>query len=312
MAGIPKAGDMTPLVALLGLYVFLLKTNGREEAEEGVGGEQPYASPQSSRSAWGPLMARAVLVFVLVVTLGVVTWMKGVNYARADAIAANANKLFAGGDSRAGVMTALRATTLAPDVQSYYRQASRMFDMLASDAVSADSKQRWALGAYTFGRQAADANGLDPAARAALASKAISLGLLGEAGRFEEAVELYEGVVAMSPRFATVRYAAASAMLLAGDPEAALHELDAGDTLLNQAERRPSVAAQGAYLRGIARRQQRRHWRGGPAVPGAQPDPGTSWPVCRGRSSDSCRAVRGSGRLRQGGRAPGGRGVDLL
>ena len=250
MAGIPKVADLTVLTLLLALLVALSRLVPVPGLSSLPGtGEHARASAGD----WAGLIARAVVVLVLVTVLGVLTWTKAVNYLRADVVAAQGLSSFDAGDRRRGIELLGEATDLAPDVVDYRLLAARMFDTLSATSGSADAKLRFAAGAYSFSRSAVRANELDAGARAAMANAAIALGVLGSPGRLAEAIDLSEAVAAIMPRFAVSHYAAALAHLLGEDVERGLVHVDAGDALFDPSDN-PTIAAEGAFLRGLGYR----------------------------------------------------------
>ena len=257
MVGIPKAGDLTLLVLLIAMFVGLSRVNRASEAVDTPTAEDTPSptAHRATRSEWAWITLRSALVFVAIVALGMFTWVKAVNYARADVVAAQGLAHFGDGERQRGIEEMLRATALAPDAPAYYLLASRMFDTLAEDARSADGRLRMAMGSYVNSRKAVNANELDPAARAAMANTAIALGLQDQEGRFQEAIDLSRGVLAMMPNFAVSHYAVALPHLLSGEADQGLRHIDAGDSLFSP-EDNLSVAAQSAFLRGVGYRLQ--------------------------------------------------------
>ena len=254
MVGIPKVGDLTILVLLLAAFVGLLRVSGAKAVSAGLQGKP--SNPPSQRTTqreWAGLLTRAALVFAAIVALGVFTWVKGFNYARADAMAASALARFEQGKEEEGIRMALKASGLAPDVPDYYLLTAGLFDELGGQNRSADGRYRLTSGYYFYSRRAVDANELDPAARASLANAALSLGLLGERDRLDQAVALSEEVLSMMPNFAVSYYAAALPHLLIEDADTALERLDAGDALHDITKNKP-IVAESAFLRRVAYR----------------------------------------------------------
>ena len=255
MGGIPRMGDLTIFVLLLAVFAGISRVRLSSVVACPTHVEE-LPSPTAhcaSRLEWAWMIGRFSLVFVAIVALGVLTWLKAVNYARADAVAAQGLSSFADGESWQGIEHMLKAASMAPDVVDYPLLVARMFDTLADSATTDDARLRWARGAYFFSGEAVDANGLDPGARAVMANAAISLGLLREEGRFQEAISLSETVMAMMPNFAVSHYAAALPHLLGGDVDEGLRHIDAGDALFDPTDH-PSIAAEGAFLRGLGHR----------------------------------------------------------
>jgi len=255
MAGIPKAGDMTLLAILLAMFIGILRID-RTRIIHGMTHrqvEQIRAPTRTSWSEWGWMLSRATLVLCAVVALGVFASTRAISYARAGAIGSQGLSLFDKGEEPPGILKMQRAANLARNSNEYYLYMSRMFGDLASSATAQDSKLRFSGGAYHFSREALGTNELDPGARATMANAAIGLGLLDVDGKFEEAIELTEGVLAMMPNFTASHYAAALPHLLTGDVEQGLRHVEAGDALFDPSND-PSTAAEGAFLRGISHR----------------------------------------------------------
>ena len=255
MVGIPKVGDITVLAALLPLAVVLARKGplGSDDGPVETDSHATTAPERDSRADWALFIGRTVLVLVVITALGALTWLKAANYARSDAMAAQAMALFREGDGLGAIRLLQKATDTTPDASVYYILAASIFDDLAANAKSADGRLRLSTGSYVFSANALAANVVDPGSRAVLANAAIRLGTLGQPGRLDEAVRLSEQVLAMMPNFAVSQYAAALAHLLIKDAERGLELVDAGD-LLFDAGSQPAIAAEGAFLRGVAHR----------------------------------------------------------
>ena len=266
MAGIPRVGDITVLVALLPLAVVLarnglLVTEGRPVE---VDSQAISATGTGVLADWALFIGRVVLVLVVITALGALTWLRAGNYALADATAAQAMARFRDGDGLGAIRLLQKATDTTPDAPVYYLLAASIFDDLAANAKSADGRLRLSTGNYVFSANALAANVIDPGSRAALANAAIRLGTLGQPARLDEAVRLSEQVLAMMPHFAVSQHAAALAHLLIRDAERGLELVDAGDGLF-EAGSDPAIAAEGAFLRGLALRAWSR-WAARPRV----------------------------------------------
>ena len=169
----------------------------------------PPREKGSIGAGWGWLLPRLIVVFSLIVVLGVFTSVRAVNYARADMVAADAMKLDQEGGGIAAIQRMLEANELAPDVSEYLLEISRMFGETVGSYGSADAQERLTLGQYVHALRAKEARELEPTARAAMASGAVALHLIGQEGRLDEAVQLAQEVLAMMPNFAISHYSLA-------------------------------------------------------------------------------------------------------
>jgi tetratricopeptide (TPR) repeat protein len=138
MVGIARVSDMTLFWVLLGVFAALPAImDGREK------GPAPPSRPRESRrrpnrarstdvpsgrpDRWR-FLERLALVCCLVVGIGVLTWVKGINYIRAAAIADRAAAQYQAGHLQASLSSIERSIDLAPDVNSYYGNRSDVYE----------------------------------------------------------------------------------------------------------------------------------------------------------------------------------------
>ena len=210
LAGIPRAADLTLVALLLGAFVYVCRAvppTGHDKETAAV--SPPPREKGSIGAGWGWLLPRLIVVFSLIVVLGVFTSVRAVNYARADMVAADAMKLDQEGGGIAAIQRMLEANELALDVSEYLLEISRMFGETVGSYGSADAQERLTLGQYVHALRAKEARELEPTARAAMASGAVALHLIGQEGRLDEAVQLAQEVLAMMPNFAISHYSLA-------------------------------------------------------------------------------------------------------
>lgn len=233
MTGIAQAGDLTLFWALLGAGVALAPAAGPDPCQ---------TAPMPGQRLAPARLALALAVAVAVLGLA---WTRGIAYARADMAAA------AGlGQRDAAEALALtdRAIGLAPDVASYYLQRADLLESLASLAQDVEARAGFAEEAYASALLAYRADPLSVVTRMWLARTALGLARLGYEGKSEEALRLYQELVAMAPGLTQLHALLAVAYIEQGRPSEGLEVLDRLLALDLEAEER----AQALYLKGAA------------------------------------------------------------
>ena len=138
MVGIARVSDLTIFWVLLGIFAALPAIiDGREERPD------PPSRPggrrrRPNRSRYGDvagggghqwrILGRLVLVCCLVFGIGVLTWIKGINYVRAAVIADRAAGQFQAGQLQASLSSIERSIDLAPDVNTYYANRAAVYN----------------------------------------------------------------------------------------------------------------------------------------------------------------------------------------
>jgi O-antigen ligase len=253
MVGIPRVGDLTLVALVVAAFVAVPRlVDGKRVEKEADLPEKPGAS--AAPRDWVLLVTRAGLVWIAIVALGVFTWFKAVNYARADGFSRLAVSQFDNSPTPdSSIRSASAATNLAPDVVPFWLTMADIFENISENSAAPDLKLRTAIGRYVNTRDAVAANLLDPDARAAEAFAALNLYLLGEPPEqtLAVAVRRAEDGTVMLPRFAIAQYDAARVHLFALDPERALVLLDRGDSLYDRLTYR-DLRAQSLFFRAQA------------------------------------------------------------
>ncbi|MBI2965786.1 MAG: O-antigen ligase family protein [Chloroflexi bacterium] len=127
--GIAKPGDLTVEWLLLGLAVAAPAVFGLLERPVQPVAPLPTQSRGSGSSRRGgaaaPWIPVVVAAAIGVAAIGALTWVKGINYLRADRAARQTTVIF-NSDPGEGLRQLEAAITLAPDVRDYYHRQSLM------------------------------------------------------------------------------------------------------------------------------------------------------------------------------------------
>ncbi len=244
LTGVARVSDMTLFWAVAGATAALpaLTSSAGPKVSAPTQAESRAAPAGMARSPawrWGAALAVAIIGCVL-------TWQKNVPYAQAAMLGADGIAAYRRGDLPRGLELMERASGLAPDVEYYYTARIAMLDSARprDRAEEVETAQR----RYSLALEALGVNPLSHTARAQAGDAAMRLAALGFPQQAQEAVALYEGLVAALPGYERGYTALASAYLFLGQPEQALATLDAYASVADG--RQPSALAQ--YLRGIA------------------------------------------------------------
>jgi len=144
MVGLARVSDLTVLWVLLAIFVTLPVVFRSEEVQE-VG--RPRAQPRGGRrrnrrrlgvslgrSSFGwPLFWRLAIVAWMVGGIGMLTWVKSINYVRAAVEIGDAAEEFRRGDPQASLASLDHGIDLAPDVASYYNYRSQVYFLYQLD-----------------------------------------------------------------------------------------------------------------------------------------------------------------------------------
>lgn len=244
LTGVARVSDMTLFWAVAGALAALPALSGAAtpEARARLKEESRPAPTGPLRSPawrWGAALAVAIIGCVL-------TWQKNVPYVQAAMLGADGIAAFQRGDLPRGLELMERASDLAPDVEYYYTSRIAMLDSARprDRAEEVETARR----RYSLALEALGVNPLSHTARSQAGDAAMRLAALGFPQQAQEAVALYEGLVASLPGYEQGYTALASAYLFLGQPEKALATLDAHALVADG--RQPSALVQ--YLRGIA------------------------------------------------------------
>ncbi len=244
LTGVARVSDMTLFWAVAGAMAALpdLTSGAVPEARARPKEESRPAQAgllHSPAWRWGAALAVAIICCTL-------TWQKNVPYAQAAMLGADGLEAARRGDLVRGLELMERASGLAPDVEYYYTSRSTMLD--AATPRDRAEEVEMARRRYSLALEALGVNPLSHTARSLAGDAAMRLATLGFPQQAQEAVALYEGLVASLPGYEQGYTALASAYLFLGQPERALATLDAYASAAGG--RRPSALVY--YLKGIA------------------------------------------------------------
>ena len=138
MVGVARVSDLTVLWVILAMFVVLpIVMHSRETQPQGLHVPPPPGSGRPRRRGrntgqtalpyQGRLFWRLAIVAILVGGIGVLIWVKNVNYIRASVGVAEALKQFRQGDLQSALSSMDKATDLAPDVSHYYNNRAGIY-----------------------------------------------------------------------------------------------------------------------------------------------------------------------------------------
>ena len=138
MVGVPRVSDLTVLWVLLGAYIALhqvmLGSKGEGERLPELprpAGRRRNPSRQANAVTSGPysrnLFWRLALTSWLLGGIIVLTWVQGVNHARAAVAEGTAVRFFKQGDWQASLASLGQAIKLAPDVPTYHNNRAKLY-----------------------------------------------------------------------------------------------------------------------------------------------------------------------------------------
>ena len=138
--GVARVSDLTVLWVVLGLLTSLLAVThpphlGQSEPQRSVARQNTTrsrpprgrASSLSNLRMQPRLLWRLAIVTWLVGGIGVLTWVKSVNYVRAAVVEGQAMQHFRQGDFQAALTSLDRAIDLAPDVPTYHTNRASLY-----------------------------------------------------------------------------------------------------------------------------------------------------------------------------------------
>jgi tetratricopeptide (TPR) repeat protein len=251
--GVARVSDLTMLWTILALFATLpaVMRNSRDrERMDPSSISRIRDRPQDLRRFW-----RMALVGVLIGGIGMLSWVKSVNYVRAAVAEGQAVQHFLGGDSQEALISLDRAIVLAPDVPTYHTNRGTLYMAYLSDKTTTPERgcsqpksppYDVCLATESFRSNLIGASKRPFYYRARLSSAHAALLFPLDA----EAIRLYTETLSLLPNSWNIRNQLAETYLQAGMPEAALqHLLDSIDiTGVN------SQSADALYLLGVAYR----------------------------------------------------------
>ena len=249
MVGIARVSDLTVFWVLLGVFAALpaimAGKQGVPDPPRRDRGRRrrpirpsPSHVPNGRAYQWWSL-ARLVLVCALIFGIGVLTWVKGVNYLRAAVIADRAAGQYQAGELQPALTSIERSIDLAPDVNTYYAYRSAVYadfekyglwsqHLTCGDLAELQARKVClAKEAYLGNLGSVETRPLSYRSRFGLANSALRLALLTKDQKLkEETTRLFRETAEMVPTSYQVWDRLADVYISLGQPQEALGALD--------------------------------------------------------------------------------------
>jgi tetratricopeptide (TPR) repeat protein/O-antigen ligase len=249
MVGIARVSDLTIFWVLLGVFAALpaimdghqggpdppSRAHGRRRRPNRP---RPGDVPNGRAYQWR-FLGQMVLICCLVFGIGVLSWVKGVNYLRAAVIADRSAGQFHVGQLQASLSSIERSIDLAPDVNSYYGNRSDVYGAfekygLESQHVKCGGlaelqvrKACLAKEAYLGNLEWVEARPFSWRSRIGLAGSTIQLALVTKDRNLaEEAIRLHRETAEMVPTSYKAWQRLADVYIVLGQPQEALGALE--------------------------------------------------------------------------------------
>ena len=223
MVGVGRVSDLTISWVLLGVFAALpmIALNSRPAAQattsKPMSQRSSFPKSRPEPASWARRVVWITLIASLTLGIGLLTWLKTVNYPLAAREVAIGRNLLSQGDSQASLKSFERAIELAPDVPPYYKYRATVYSdyMERYEEGTADREvecafQESAMGnsyfdclaekAYQIGSDAVSRNPLYLRSYSNLAETALNRSLASP-GDYppEEAIGLYREAHRLSP-----------------------------------------------------------------------------------------------------------------
>jgi tetratricopeptide (TPR) repeat protein len=256
MVGIARVSDLTIFWVLLGVFAALpaimdgpqggpdppLRARERRR-------KRPNRAPPGDMSSGRPnqwrFLGRLALICALVFGIGVLTWVKGVNYLRAAVIADRAAGQFQAGHLQSSLASIERSIDLAPDVNSYYGNRSELYPAFEKYGLWSQhltcgglaelqaKKACLAKEAYLGNLDWVKTRPLSFRSRLGLADSALQMAILtNDRTLAEEATRLFRETAEMVPTSFKAWDRLADVYIVLGQPQQALEALEKSLALL--------------------------------------------------------------------------------
>ena len=270
MVGVARVSDLTVLWVLLAIFVTLPAVFRSEEAEAvGKPRPQPRGGGRRNRRSLGvsrgsstygwPLFWRFAIVAWMVGGIGMLTWVKSINYVRASVAIGDAVEEFDRGNPQASLASIDRAIQMAPDVATYYTYRAQIHflyqldDQITPERNCSVQKNSYkvclAMAAFNSNLEGINQRPFNYRSRLATANSAFNL------KQDDQAIRLYREAASMVPNSgalqrdvaASINYMA-EAHLNVGEPEETIRILeDTADFEMDEGN-----VAKALYLQGVA------------------------------------------------------------
>jgi predicted negative regulator of RcsB-dependent stress response len=241
MVGLARVGDFTLFWMVVALIVALPAALGANDEDR--------SSTKPALSMPGRMMPRLALASVVIVALVWMVFARNVSYLRADVAAAQA---YTTGDINEAIALMDSAISLAPDKPDYYRRHADILEQQMRQSADLGHRAELAERIYADHVLAARLDPLTGESFLGQANAAVNLSRLGYEGKGQEAVQLYQDMMALVPNLvelhALLGTLTAIAYVDTGEPEKALQALDKALASVTD----DSTKARALYVQGAA------------------------------------------------------------
>ena len=256
MVGVARVSDLTLFWVILAIFASL---PGVMERMDSPPSEQsrPAAPPESRRSRgrrsrsqrrggtynWNVFWRLAIVAW-LVGGIGILSWVKSVNYVRAAVAEGDALQQFRRGDLQASLASLNRAVDLTPDVSSYYNNQAHVYfayrinqERFSEQGCRLQQEAAYdvclAVRAHQSNLEGIARRPFYYRSRVAGANSAFNLTL------YEDAIRLYSEGLELVPASWVIRLELANVYIRSGRPEAALQPLQESLAITGERVRSP-------------------------------------------------------------------------
>lgn len=203
LVGIAHISDEALFWILLALVVSVAAVadtpSTRDEKSSEVRDSTRARLPKLSKIRW-PVLQLSLALVIVSMLLGF-TLVKNVGYVMAERTATTATVSLSDGELAMAMQSIERAIRLAPDVGRYHVTRANILDTIRRSRSDVFEQTKLALEAYRANERAVNANPFETYASFHLAESTLILAALGHPGKSAEAIENYQRLTIMLPRY---------------------------------------------------------------------------------------------------------------